>query len=511
MPSMDNESKPVRRSCGATAGLVAAAAAIGSAELVSGLWRGTVSPIVSVGSWVIDHTPPSVKTFAVRRFGTNDKRALLIGTSVLLTLFAVVVGMLAIRRRRLGLAGIAMFGVVGAGAALSRPNAHIHDVLPSVVGAAVAMLALSVILRVRPAPDAATSPDRRRFLLEAAGMGAVALTVGGVGRMLRRRFEVSSARRNVALPKPSSAALPLPAGAELGITGVAPFITANTDFYRIDTTLVTPQVDPTTWRLRVHGMVDRELTLSYADLLVRPLTERDITMICVSNEIGGNYTGTARWLGVPLASILREAGVRTRATQLVSRSVDGWTAGSPVADVMDGRDALIAIGMNGEPLPIAHGFPARLVVPGLYGFVSATKWVTDLELTTFEAYDPYWAKRGWAKRAPIKTMARIDTPRGLTHVAAGSTIIGGVAWAIHRGVTQVEVRVDDGPWQIARLGQGPSADTWRQWAIAWDATTGNHTITSRATDGTGERQTEQRAQPIPDGASGWHSIVVIVD
>jgi hypothetical protein len=214
---------------------------------------------------------------------------------------------------------------------------------------------------------------------------------------------------------------------------------------------------------------------------------------------------------VPLAAVLKQAGVKPSATQLVSRSVDGWTAGSPVADVMDGRDALIAFGMNGEPLPVSHGFPARLVVPGLYGFVSATKWVTELELTTFEAYDPYWAKRGWAKRAPIKTMARIDTPRGLSHVKAGLNVIGGVAWAIHRGVEKVEVKVDDGAWQTARLGQGPSADTWRQWSFEWDASPGNHTIACRATDGLGQLQTAQRANPIPDGASGWHSIVVLAD
>jgi DMSO/TMAO reductase YedYZ molybdopterin-dependent catalytic subunit len=288
-------------------------------------------------------------------------------------------------------------------------------------------------------------------------------------------------------------------------------VTRNADFYRIDTALVAPQVRPGSWRLDVGGMVDRPLTLTYRDLLSRPLVERDITMICVSNEVGGRYTGTARWLGVPLRDVLMDAGVRPGADQVVSRSVDGWTCGTPTSVVMDGRDALIAVGMNGEPLPVAHGFPARLIVPGLYGFVSGTKWLREIELSTFEAFDPYWARRGWAKKAPIKTMARIDTPRGLSNLRAGKTAVAGMAWAIHRGVAQVEVRVDDDPWQVARLGAVPSNDTWRQWVFEWDAPPGRHTITARATDGTGEVQTEDRAEPIPDGASGWHAIVVLVE
>jgi DMSO/TMAO reductase YedYZ molybdopterin-dependent catalytic subunit len=312
----------------------------------------------------------------------------------------------------------------------------------------------------------------------------------------------------VTLPAPASPALPMPAGASLGIDGVAPFTTANAAFYRIDTTLVTPQVDPGTWGLRIHGLVNKEITLTYADLLKRPLRERDITMICVSNEVGGELAGTARWLGVPLLDVLKEAGVKSSANQMVSRSVDGWTCGTPVANVMDGRDAMIVVGMNGEPLPVAHGFPARLVVPGLYGYVSATKWVTDIELTTFDAFDAYWVKRGWSKEAPIKTMARIDTPKGLSRSTPGKTVIAGVAWAVHRTVTKVEVQIDGGEWQHATLGQTPTADTWVQWKLDWDATPGNHTIVCRATDGTGTVQTPDRAKPIPDGASGWHTIVV---
>jgi hypothetical protein len=271
-----------------------------------------------------------------------------------------------------------------------------------------------------------------------------------------------------------------------------------------------PQVDPDTWTLRIGGMVDRELTLTYQDLLDRPLVEKDLTMVCVSNEIGGSLAGTARWLGFPLAALLEEAGVQAGADQVVSRSVDGWTCGTPTATIMDGRDALVVVGMNGEPLPLEHGFPARLIVPGLYGYVSATKWVTEIELTTMDAFDGYWVKRSWAKEAPIKTFSRIDTPKGLSRTAVGPAMIGGVAWHPHVGISAVEVRIDDGPWQAATLAPVPSNDLWVQWALPWDATSGRHQLTVRATDGDGVVQTEDRAAPIPDGASGWHSVVALV-
>ena len=495
---------------GVAAGLLAAATALAVGELVSGLVRGTTSPVVSVGGFVIDHVPPSLKVYAIRTFGTNDKPALIIGTLVLLSLFAAGVGVVARRRRWLGRVGIALFGLVGVAAALSRPAARTVDVLPSVLGALIGMCALMWLLRAPSMSEGGSSSGvgRRTFLLSGAGVGLAAAATGGLGRQLRKRFAISSSRLGVALPAPASPAPPVPAGVSLGVDGVAPFITPNADFYRIDTTLVTPQVDPDTWRLRIHGMVDKEITLSYQDLLKRPLRERDITMICVSNEVGGEYSGTARWLGVPLADVLKEAGVKPGANQMVSRSVDGWTCGTPVANVTDGRDAMIVVGMNGEPLPLAHGFPARLVVPGLYGFVSATKWVTDIELTTFDAFDAYWVKRGWSREAPIKTMARIDTPKGLSRSAAGKTVIAGVAWAVHRTVMKVEVQIDGGLWQEATLGQTPTADTWVQWKLDWEATPGNHTIVCRATDGTGALQTEERAKPIPNGASGWHTVVV---
>ena len=294
------------------------------------------------------------------------------------------------------------------------------------------------------------------------------------------------------------------------VPNMTPFVTPNKDFYRIDTALSVPQITAESWRLKVHGMVDRELELTFADLLERNVVERDITLTCVSNEVGGNLISNAKWLGVPLAEILQEAGVHPDADQLKSTSADGWTSGSPVATITDGRDALLAFGMNGEPLPVEHGFPVRMVVPGLYGYVSATKWVVDLELTTFENFDAYWVQRGWSQQGPIKTESRIDVPKPFARVAPGRVAVAGVAWAQHRGIEAVEVRVDGGPWARAELADELTIDTWRQWKFAWDAPAGNHRIEVRATDQTGAVQPEARAEPIPDGATGWHSIVVRV-
>jgi DMSO/TMAO reductase YedYZ molybdopterin-dependent catalytic subunit len=514
-----------RRSAGtalpAVAGLLTAAVALGVAELVAGLRRGGESPVVAVGEEVIDAVPAAVKDFAIETFGTNDKVALLVGIGVLLALFGVLVGIVAVRRLAAGLAGVALFGVVGAAAALARPDADALDVAPSVVGMLAGMGALVALVRALTAPPAGapvaagrgTLPamDRRRFVTLGVGLAAVAAGAGSVGRVLSRSFRAASSRAAVLLPAPLRPLAPLPATADLGLDGLSPFVTPNDDFYRIDTALLVPQLPAEDWSLRVHGMVDRELELSYQDVLDRPLVEADITMTCVSNEVGGDLVGNARWLGVRLADLLAEAGVRPGATQVVSRSSDGWSCGFPTEAALDGRDALLAVGMNGEPLPLSHGFPARLVVPGLYGYVSATKWVTEIELTSLEAFDGYWVDRGWAKEAPVKTQSRIDVPRGLARVAPGPTAVAGVAWAQLRGIDRVEVRVDDGPWSDARLADVPGPTTWRQWVWDWDAIPGRHTITARATDGRGDTQPEERAEPVPDGATGWHSIVVNVD
>lgn len=501
---------------GALAGLLAALVALAVAELVAGLIEGATSPVVAVGDVVIDNAPSAVKELAIRELGTNDKPALIAGTLVLLALSAAGIGVLALRWLWVGIVGVVAFGAAGVVTAVSRAGAPAGAWVPAVVGTLVAVGVLVLLVRgsLRPArPDHVARPpgfDRRRFLLSAAIISGAAVAAGGLGRMLQRRFEVSEARAALRLPPPASPGPPTPPGANLAVAGITPFTTPNGDFYRIDTALVVPQVTPDSWRLRIHGMVDHELELRFTDLVDRPLIERDITLVCVSNEVGGSLAGNARWLGVRLADLLAEAGVRPGADQLVSRSVDGYTAGTPTAVAIDGRDAMVAIGMNGEPLPITHGFPARLVVPGLYGYTSATKWLTELELTTFAAYDAYWVRRGWAAVAPIKTATRIDAPRGRGSITAGRVPVAGVAWAPHSGIEAVEVRVDDGPWQQARLGEVPGVDTWRQWVIDWEATPGTHSITARAVDGTGEAQTADRTPPIPDGASGWPTVVVTV-
>jgi DMSO/TMAO reductase YedYZ molybdopterin-dependent catalytic subunit len=289
---------------------------------------------------------------------------------------------------------------------------------------------------------------------------------------------------------------------------LTPFITKNSDFYLIDTALVVPQVAPDTWTLKIHGRVKRPMTITYDQLVKRPMIERYVTLACVSNEVGGSLIGNARWLGVPIKDLLDEAEPLDGADQVVSRSVDGFTAGTPTAALRDGRDAMLAIGMNGEPLPIKHGFPVRMVVPGLYGYVSATKWLAEWELTSFADYDAYWIRRGWAQQAPIKTQSRIDTPTGA--INAGRVTIGGVAWAQHRGIAKVEVRVDNGDWQPATLAAVPSIDTWRQWTLVWEAAPGKHRLTVRATDNGGQTQQEEPSPPDPDGATGWHSVDVDV-
>ncbi|MEO3871900.1 molybdopterin-dependent oxidoreductase [Nonomuraea sp. B12E4] len=350
--------------------------------------------------------------------------------------------------------------------------------------------------------------DRRRLLTGVAGGVVVAGAATVLGRQLGGRQAVDAARVGVALPKAAIPAKPLPAGTDLRINGLSPFFTKNQDFYRVDTALVVPQVNPADWTLRIHGLVDRPVELTYDDLLKMPLTEADVTLTCVSNEVGGPYVGNARWLGVRMAEVLRRAGLRSGADMLLSTSTDGFTCGTPVDVVMDGREALFAVAMNGEALPVEHGFPVRQVVPGLYGYVSATKWVVDVKVTTFDADEAYWTPRGWSAKGPIKTQSRIDVPGSGDSLRAGRTKIAGVAWAQHTGVDAVEVRVDGGQWKQATLAQVPGPDTWRQWSIDWDLAAGDHTIQVRATDASGYTQTEQLAPPAPDGATGWHTITV---
>ncbi|MEU8129106.1 molybdopterin-dependent oxidoreductase [Micromonospora sp. NPDC049049] len=531
----------------ALAGITAAAVAIGIAEPVAVLTGPRSAPLVAVGGVVVDAVPESLKQLAIDLFGTADKIALLVGTAVLLGGFAALFGVLAVRRLALGLAGIAAFGAIGVAAALTRSGADLADALPSLVGAGLGALVLWLFIGgpfeldpwswspptppaapVSPAGPVPVTPagpttaveavgpaevdpeSRRRFLTGSGVLLGTAVVAGLGGRWLAGRRGVSAARDAIRLPAPVAPAPAVPAGADLSLTQLAPYVTPNFGFYRIDTALVVPQVDPDTWRLRIHGRVARERTYSYADLLARPLVERYVTLACVSNEVGGDLIGNALWLGVPLRELLDEVEPDDDADQVVGRSVDGWTCGTPTAALRDGRDALLAVGMNGEPLPVEHGFPVRVVVPGLYGYVSACKWVTELELTRFADFDAYWVPRGWSPQGPIKTQSRIDTPRGRNRLTAGPVTVAGVAWAQHRGIRRVEVRVDDGPWQEAALAPTVSVDTWVQWSWRWDATPGEHRLQVRATDATGETQTERTQDVVPDGATGWHTVTVTV-
>ncbi|WP_127508891.1 sulfite oxidase [Actinoplanes solisilvae] len=481
----------------AAAGVLAAGLGIAVAELLAAVTRPGAAPLIVVGGAIIDATPTAVKEFAVRELGTYDKPVLLGSVGLVLALFAAAIGVLGRRRRIVVVAGAALLGVAGATAALTRPTATVFTPFPSLLAAVIAGATLWWLLRPAVQPG-----DRRAFLRGALLVaGAAVLTEAGAQIFTRT---AGRARTDLSLPAPTSPAKPLPAGAAPGFT------TASADFYRVDTALTVPRVDPDTWTLRVHGMVTTELKLTLDELLRRPLIERDITLNCVSNEVGGPYIGTARWLGVPLAPLLAEAGVRPGADQLVARSVEGMTIGTPLATALDGRDTMLAVAMNGEPLRPEHGFPVRMLTPGLYGYAGACKWVGELELTTFAAFDAYWVERGWARPGTVRTASRIDRPRPFARPAAGPVTVAGVAWAQRRGITKVEVSVDGGPWQAAELRPVPSIDTWVQWLWTWNATPGPHSLSVRATDGTGQVQTDARATPFPSGATGRHTITVTV-
>jgi len=500
---------------GALAGVLAAAVGLGLGEMTAaGL--GVGSPVVAVGDVVVDRSPQWLTEFAVAAFGEYDKGVLLSGIVVVLGVLAAVAGAVSIRRPVAGRALVVLLGVVAAAAAIGSPAGGVLDVAPPVVVVVTGLATLRLLLDRLPMRDAAaegSGPGRRGVLVLGAGALGVAAVSGVLSRVLGGGSGVASASRSeVQLPRPSDPAPRLPSDAVLEVDGLSPFRTPNDEFYRVDTALTVPRLSADDWSLRVHGMVDREMRVTYRQLLSMPLVERDITMTCVSNPVGGPYIGTARWLGYPLRDLLERAGVHPGANQVVSRSSDGMTIGTPTSVLTDGRDALLVVGMNGQPLPLEHGFPVRMVVPGLYGYVSATKWVTELELTTFDAYDAYWVERGWAQQAPIKTASRIDTPRSGGGVQAGTTVpVAGVAWAQRRGIARVEVRVDGGAWQEAQLSGDAGDDVWRQWVWQWPVgDTGQHRLEVRATDGDGHTQPEQRVDPIPDGATGWHAVVVDV-
>lgn len=493
----------------------------GGAGLLVGLAAGSVvaavmkvdSPFSVAANRFIDATPKWLKTFAIEQFGTSDKLALKVGMVIVLLTAATGLGVLTRHSRLVAPVGAVALAIVGVGAAVTRTGRQGGDWIPVIVAAIVGGLVTYILAPTEPTPGPDESPltyDRRRFLVgltTASGGAAFAALATSVIRN-RATAEVAAVRATTELPTPVSTVATVSNAAETGSSG--PWITPTKDFYRIDTAFTIPNVDALSWTLDVSGMVDNPFTLTYQELLALPMVERTITIACVSNEVGGDLIGNALWQGVPLKDVLARAGVKPGATQMASRSVDGWTCGFPTEFATDGRDALIAVGMNGEPLTSKHGYPARLIVPGIYGYISATKWLREIMLTTLEDFDGYWIPRGWAKIAPVKTQSRIDVPRQGSPVTAGRTAVAGVAWAMHRGIDGVEVQIDNGPWVPTRLAEQPTVDAWRQWVYEWDATPGRHRIRVRATDHDGVVQTNALAAPDPDGATGWHTIEVQV-
>ncbi|MGZ4682517.1 MAG: molybdopterin-dependent oxidoreductase [Acidimicrobiales bacterium] len=519
---------------GQLAGAVAAGVALAVGEIVTGLGGDGQSLVGSVGSAFIDQAGGDVARTAISIFNTGDKPALILGIVIISLLIGAWMGSASRRRRWVGPAGFAVFGLIGIIASARDDLASTGlAVVASVLAALAGSVTLWALLRVAATghlvpttgptravrPDRPTDPhaSRRAFFRYAGAAGAFALVAGTAGaRSLRGRSTVvDDARAQIQLPPPTNQGVPAsapaamqgPGVASFPVDGLSPYIVAADDFYRIDTALTVPQVNVDTWSMKVSGMVDSPFELSFADLLQLPQVQEAVTLSCVSNEVGGNLVGNAIWQGVPLRTLLDRAGVQSGATQIVGRSVDGFTAGFPTAALDDGRTALVAVAMNGAPLPALHGFPARLVVAGLYGYVSATKWLSEIRLTTLEDFDGYWIPRGWSKEGPIKTQSRIDVPKSGASVTAGSMAIAGVAWAPgpKRGITKVEVQIDDGEWVEAELGDVLSDETWREWMVQWDAVPGSHQARVRATDGTGETQTSDKAPVDPDGATGWHT------
>lgn len=502
---------------GSLAGLVAGSLGVASGSLLA-TFADVTTPVRAVGNVTIDNVPLAIKNLAIDLFGTANKTALQTGIVLILALLVVILGAASRTTPAPLVTGIGALAILGASAALNQPRVAVWSVGAPLIGGAIGITAAVMVLstlgshwerwhRLRTTPGPSRVPlgwDRRRFVGRAALIGGAAVVAGSVA--------VSGDRRRT---QKLVAQIPdtLPMVPEAGRGAVLPsvpvefpsYITPNDSFYRIDTALSFPSVNIETWSVRIHGLVDRVLELTYDDLRRRPQIERTITICCVSNEVGGPYIGTAVWQGVALADVLRDAGVQPDAEQVFSRSIDGWSCGFPVAAALDGREALIAIGMNGEPLPLRHGFPARLIVPGLYGYVSATKWLSEIEINRWENAEGYWIPRGWAREAPIKTHSRIDVPRSGSSIPSGSVTVAGVAWAPRIGIDLVEVRVDDGPWERATLSEDVTDDAWRVWRYDWDAKPGTHSLQVRAIDKSGYVQTDEVRPVAPDGATGWHT------
>ncbi|TRY19017.1 molybdopterin-dependent oxidoreductase [Tessaracoccus rhinocerotis] len=502
------------RTVTAAIGIAAGAVTLGVSELLAAALARTVgtaatpSPLLAVGAAFVDLTPPWLKDWAIATFGSADKVALFVGMGLVLSLLCALLGVLAGLKRPVGTVGLLAGGALAAAAVITRADATWVDVLPTAGGVTAGILVLRTLLESATGEPGRARPGRRELLARTGGAAALGLVGLAVGRGLQVAVDSTRrAREELELPDAAEPVV-VPATALATVTGQTAFQTPNDAFYRIDTALVVPQVDPATWTLRVTGLVENELKLNLADLLAERHVESMVTLTCVSNPVGGGLAGNAVWTGWPVRELLERAGVRPDADMVLSRSIDGWTAGTPIEALTDGRDALLAVGMNGEPLPPEHGFPVRLVVPGLYGYVSATKWVNELKVTRFDADEGYWTPRGWAERGPVKTASRIDVPRDGARLPAGATTVAGVAWAQTRGVDAVEVSADGGPWLPAELRDEPTIDAWRLWSLTVELPPGDHQLRVRATDGLGRVQTERTAPPVPDGSSGWHTISV---
>jgi DMSO/TMAO reductase YedYZ molybdopterin-dependent catalytic subunit len=504
----------IGRGWAALVGVLAVAAAVAAGQLVAGLVAPASSPYLAVGDAVVRLSPHWLTEFAKAAFGTADKAVLLAGMAVVIAVVAALAGVASRRHPGPAVVVVVVLGVLGLAAVMFEPAFSPLDmVAPTaslVVGVAVVRWLHGLGVAAADRPDGSGGLTRRALLVRSAtAVGVASLAGGAAGAWLGRG--VSDLRgpvtARIAAARLTERAPAIPASAAFPELGTPTFLTPNADFYRIDTALRVPVLDPQEWSLRIHGMVDAEWTLTFDDLLFRPLVERAVTLACVSNPVGGDLISTATFTGVDLRDLLLEVGVRPSADQAFSTSADGWYTGTPVDVLMEpDRGAMLAVGMNGEALPFEHGFPVRMVVPGLYGYVSATKWVTDIELTTFDAKAGYWLKRGWAQKAPIKTQSRIDSPRGFAEVPAGRVTVAGIAWSQPTGIARVEVSMDGGPWRDAELATDVSGDTWRMWRAEFDLAPGGHSVRSRATAADGVTQTEATADPVPDGATGWPDV-----
>lgn len=529
----------------AVAGLVSGAVFLAVAELFALLLARTASPILAVGGFVIDIVPQPFKEFAIATFGEYDKIALLAGLGLAVVIASAIGGILQLVRPPLGVVVLVIAGALSTAAIVTRagvsPLAFVPPVLGTVAGAVILVMltrrlqrwraAATASVPAKSAPESTTPPitkpsptdmpkksvadaqmGRRGFFALTAIAGVSAVVVGVASRVVSMTVSsVESIRKALTLPSPRST-VTVPDGAELDVPGLSPLYTPNKDFYRVDTALTVPTIDPDTWRLVIDGMVDQRVEMSFQDILDMGLDEYSITLTCVSNEVGGELVGSAKWLGVPIRDVLKKAGVKSDADMVLSRSVDGYTASTPLSSLTDENlDAILAVAMNGEPLPLEHGFPVRMVVPGLYGYVSATKWLTELKVTTFDQDEAYWTPRGYSAEAPIKFSSRVDTPKLGSAIEAGRTPIAGVAWAQSVGIERVEVSIDDGEWMPATLSTPVNDDTWVQWFVDWDATPGTHYVAVRAVNKNGDLQIEERAPIAPDGSSGWQRSLIRVN